>query len=273
MTSAPPSERALPMTDRAPWPPQGQVVLETIGLVRELGNADIKTKVLTGIDLTIREGEFVSLTGFSGSGKSTLLYLVGCLDRPTEGQVIIDGIDISGLDDDERAALRAEKLGFVFQFHFLLPEFTVLENVMIPMLKRGRKSPRAAEEHALSVLETLGLGELTYRRPTQLSGGQQQRVSIARAVANEPRLLLADEPTGNLDSKNGLIVMDVFESLVRERGITVIMVTHERSFASRASRQIILRDGAVVEDIDQRDVNQVRVNPGNREGSLPPPSR
>ncbi|HEX9294527.1 MAG TPA: ABC transporter ATP-binding protein [Polyangiaceae bacterium] len=237
---------------QAPWPPAGQPVIETRGLVREFGT-EVKTRVLHGIELTIREGEFVALTGLSGSGKSTLLYLLGALDRPTYGQVLLDGVDIGALDDDGRARLRGQKLGFVFQFHFLLPEFTVLENVMIPMLRRGERSRPSATAQATSILETIGLGDLGQRRPHQLSGGQQQRVAIARAVANDPRIILADEPTGNLDSRNGLIVMEVFEKLVREQGLTIVMVTHERSFAARASRQISLRDGRVVEDVDQRN--------------------
>jgi lipoprotein-releasing system ATP-binding protein len=239
------------MTEPVPWPPAGKPVIETRGLVREFGT-EVKTRVLFGIDLVIREGEFVALTGLSGSGKSTLLYLLGALDRPTQGEVFIDGTEIGTLDDDGRAQLRGRKLGFVFQFHFLLPEFTVLENVMIPMLRRGERSSSDATAHAKSILETIGLGDLGQRRPHQLSGGQQQRVAIARAVANDPRIILADEPTGNLDSRNGIIVMEVFEKLVREQGLTIIMVTHERSFAAMASRQIGLRDGTVVEDIDQR---------------------
>jgi lipoprotein-releasing system ATP-binding protein len=233
-----------------PYSPPGEPVLECHELVRDLGTT-VKTRVLEGIDLTIREGEFVALTGLSGSGKSTLLYLLGALDRPTSGEVAIDGVEISALDDDERAALRGEKLGFVFQFHFLLPEFTVLENVMLPMLRRGLRDVDDARDHALGVIESMGLGDLTKRRPGQLSGGQQQRVSIARAVANDPRIVLADEPTGNLDTRNGRAVMELFERLVREQRITVIMVTHERSFAARASRQIVLQDGQVLEDIDQ----------------------
>jgi lipoprotein-releasing system ATP-binding protein len=226
-------------------------VIETRSLVRDLGAA-VKTRVLTGIDLVIREGEFVSLTGLSGSGKSTLLYLLGALDRPSAGQVLLDGVNIGTLDDDGRAALRSEKIGFVFQFHFLLPEFTVLENVMIPILRRGARSSADAEAHSRRILGIMGLGDLGHRRPSQLSGGQQQRVSIARAVANDPRVLLADEPTGNLDSRNGRVVMDTFEQLVRANGLTVVMVTHERTFAARASRQIELRDGGIVSDIDQR---------------------
>ena len=169
----------VPSTDRCaarhPWPEAGAPVLEVRSLIRDLGST-VKTRVLHGIDLCIREGELVSLTGQSGSGKSTLLYLLGVLDRPTSGQVILDGEDASALDDDQRARLRNDKLGFVFQFHFLLPEFTVLENVMIPMLRKGLRSHVDAEEKARDVLTTLGLGELERRRPHQLSGGQQQRV-------------------------------------------------------------------------------------------------
>jgi lipoprotein-releasing system ATP-binding protein len=237
-----------------PYPDPGNVVLETKNLVRDLGAA-VKTRVLSGIDLVIREREFVALTGASGSGKSTLLYLLGALDKPTQGQVLIDGVDIGALDEDDRASLRSHKLGFVFQFHFLLPEFTVLENVMIPMLRRGTMKTSVVEAEARKVLETMGLGPLLARRPTQLSGGQQQRVSIARAVAGAPRIILADEPTGNLDSKNGRIVMDIFEDLVRTRGITVVMVTHERTFADRASRRIDMQDGRIVEDRDQHRGN------------------
>jgi lipoprotein-releasing system ATP-binding protein len=238
---------------RPPWPALGGKLIETRGLVREFGT-EVKTRVLHGLDLVIHEGEFVALTGISGSGKSTLLYMLGALDRPTLGNVLIDGIDIGALDDDGRARLRGQKLGFVFQFHFLLPEFSVLENVMLPMLRRGERSRASATEQAKTILDTIGLGDLCERRPHQLSGGQQQRVAIARAVANDPRIILADEPTGNLDSKNGVIVMDVFETLVREQGLTIVMVTHERSFAARASRQISLKDGRIVDDIDQRDL-------------------
>jgi lipoprotein-releasing system ATP-binding protein len=250
-SAAPPSATPPASMAHKPWPEQGAPVLACQGVVRELG-AQVKTRVLDNIDLTVREREFVSLTGLSGSGKSTLLYLLGVLDRPSAGTIRLDGVDVSMLNDDERARLRSEKLGFVFQFHFLLPEFSVLENVMIPMLRRGRRSESSARAQALKVLAQMGLGELEQRRPSQLSGGQQQRVSVARAVANDPRIILADEPTGNLDSRNGEQVMSVFESLVREQGITVLMVTHERSFAARASRQLVMRDGRIVEDIDQR---------------------
>ena len=248
---APDSKSVLWTAPRAPWPAPGNLVLEARGVTRDLGTG-VKTRVLHGLDVSIHEGEFVSLTGLSGSGKSTLLYLLGALDRPTDGEIRIDGIDIGALDDDGRAHLRGEKLGFVFQFHFLLPEFNVLENVMLPMLRRGLRSAAECEAQAYRVLEMIGLGEYVARRPSQLSGGQQQRVAIARAVANDPRIILADEPTGNLDSRNGVVVMEAFERLVREQGITIVMVTHERSFAARTSRQIELRDGRIVADTDQR---------------------
>jgi len=220
--------------------------LEARALVRDLGD-EVKTRILHGVDLAIAPGEFVSVTGPSGSGKSTLLYLLGALDRPTSGEVLIEGVPTSGLDDLARGALRAERLGFVFQFHFLLPEFTALENVVIPMLRRPDIARADARARALAVLEQLGIGDLAGRRPTQLSGGQQQRVSIARAIAHGPRILLADEPTGNLDTAAGAAVLEIFERLVRERAMTIVMVTHEPSYAARAQREIRLRDGRIVE--------------------------
>jgi lipoprotein-releasing system ATP-binding protein len=225
-------------------------VLEGRRLVRDLGHP-VKNRILHGVDLKIFPGEFVSLTGFSGSGKSTLLYLLGVLDRPTDGKVFLDGEDVTTLGDDERAVLRGEKLGFVFQFHFLLPEFSVLENVALPMLRRGGHWRERARARAAEVLGLLNLSHLATRMPNQLSGGQQQRVSIARSIAHEPRILLADEPTGNLDSENATVVMDVLTSLA-QKGATIVMVTHERSFAARTARQVVLKDGRVIEDIDQR---------------------
>ncbi len=230
-----------------------QPLLETRSLTRSLGEK-VKQTILQKIDLQIVKGQFVALTGHSGSGKSTLLYLLGALDKPTSGQVLIEGVDTAALDDNGRARLRNEKLGFVFQFHFLLPEFSVLENVMIPMLKRGT-SDTAAKKQALETLGNLGLGDLWKRRPSELSGGQQQRVSIARALAGKPKLLLADEPTGSLDSRNGEAVISLFEQLNREHGMTIVMVTHDSSFARRASRQVMLKDGQVLSDQQQERVH------------------
>jgi lipoprotein-releasing system ATP-binding protein len=227
-------------------------IVRTRGVYRVLGGTtSVEQTILHGIDLDVPRGQFVALTGASGSGKSTLLYLLGTLDRPSAGEIWIDGVEVGTLDDDGRAELRNERLGFVFQFHFLLPEFTVLENVLIPMVRRAALSREDAEEHAYATLELLGLGELWKRKPGQLSGGQQQRVAIARAVANDPAIILADEPTGSLDSKNAQIVFEIFERLAREQHRTVIMVTHDHDMATRASRQIKLKDGFVVEDLAQ----------------------
>lgn len=237
-------------SSKARWPEPGSVIMEARDVIRDLGG-EVKTRILRGVNLSVRQGELVALTGASGSGKSTLLYLLGALDRPTSGDVLLGGTSMASLSDDERARVRGERLGFVFQFHFLLPEFSVLENVMMPLVRRPDRA-RAAKDRAMKALTSLGLEALAERKPGQLSGGQQQRVSIARAVANDPEVILADEPTGNLDSKNGQVVMEVFEELVRAEGRTIVMVTHERSFAARAARQIVLKDGAVIDDIDQR---------------------
>jgi lipoprotein-releasing system ATP-binding protein len=212
-----------------------RAVVEARAVSRDLGE----------VDLAVAEGEFVALTGHSGSGKSTLLYLLGVLDRPTEGTVLVDGTDTGPLDDDDRARLRNEKLGFVFQFHFLLPEFTAIENVAIPMRRRGLDVGEATSR-ASKTLRLLGLEDLARRKPGQMSGGQQQRVSIARAVANEPRLLLADEPTGNLDSQNAELVIELFERMNRELGMAVVMVTHDDAFARRAARHVRLKDGRII---------------------------
>ncbi len=220
------------------------IVLEARKLTRALGEK-VKQTVLHGVDLSFGRGELVAVTGASGSGKSTLLYLLGALDRPTSGQVFIDGVEVSALDDDERSALRNEKLGFVFQFHFLLPEFTVTENIMIPMLRRG-VSRNLAEQRAHNVLASLDIEPLKQRKPKELSGGQQQRVSIARACANQPMILLADEPTGALDTRNGELVVQLFEKLNRDQGMTVLIVTHDQEIAKRASRRVVLQDGRVI---------------------------
>ncbi|HEU0035239.1 MAG TPA: ABC transporter ATP-binding protein [Kofleriaceae bacterium] len=219
--------------------------LEARGLVRDLGE-EVRTRILHGIDLAVAPGELVSITGPSGSGKSTLLYLLGALDRPTAGEVLIEGVATSQLDDRARGVLRGERLGFVFQFHFLLPELDALENVMVPMLRRRDIPFAAARERAMTAMQSLGLGDLVTRRANQLSGGQQQRVSIARAIAHRPRILLADEPTGNLDTAAGAQVLAIFERLARD-GMTVVMVTHEPSYAARAQREVRLRDGRIVE--------------------------
>jgi lipoprotein-releasing system ATP-binding protein len=235
----------------------GEVLVQTRGLRRDLGAGDARQTILHDISLSIEKGQFVALTGASGSGKSTLLYLLGALDRQTAGEVWLDGVEMGALDDDDRAAFRNERLGFVFQFHFLLPEFSALENVILPILRRGSMARSEAEDHGYEVLRMLDLEELYRRKPGELSGGQQQRVSIARAVANDPALILADEPTGNLDSKNAEGVFQVFARLAGVHGRTIVMVTHDGDFARRTTRQIRLKDGRVIEDTAQHGPESV----------------
>ena len=223
-------------------------VMEARDLVRALGEGDTARPVLQGVSLGVRRGELVALTGPSGSGKSTLLYLLGALDRPTSGEVWLEGLELNGLHDEERAELRRERLGFIFQFHFLLPELTALENVMVPMLRLGRLSREECAQRGRELLSLFGLEELAGRKPGQLSGGQQQRVAVARAIANDPAVVLADEPTGNLDSANAEAVFETLASLAREQGRSVVMVTHDPEMARRADRQIRLRDGLVQEE-------------------------
>ena len=205
---------------------------------------EVPVTLVRDASLAIAPGEFVAITGPSGSGKSSLLYLLGLLDVPTEGEIVFRGQATAALSDEQRAALRLDGIGFVFQSYFLLPEFTATENVMLPMQRLGRLSDEAARERALSLLGELGLGEQTHKLPRQLSGGQSQRVAIARALANDPPLVLADEPTGNLDTKSGALVMDIIKGLKRE-GRAVVIVTHDLAFAAEADRNIQIVDGRI----------------------------
>ncbi|MFO1189194.1 MAG: ABC transporter ATP-binding protein [Alphaproteobacteria bacterium] len=198
------------------------------------------------IDLAIGRGEFVAITGPSGSGKSSLLYLLGLLDRPTSGRILLSGEDTTDLDDDALAARRLAKLGFVFQFHFLLPEFTALANVVVPMRRLGGMSERDMQARGRTLLESLNLGAAARKRPGQLSGGERQRVAIARALANSPAVILADEPTGNLDTRNAATVFDIFHGLAHDHGTTIIVVTHDLDLARRADRRVVLVDGSLV---------------------------
>lgn len=226
--------------------PSGNVslLLQTRKLTRILP-AVVPVTLVQDVDISIGNSEFVAITGPSGSGKSSLLYLLGLLDKPTSGEVLIEESSTSDLSSGEMASMRLAKIGFVFQFHFLLPEFTALENIMIPMQKLGRLSARDQLEHATGLLADLGLQDFLHRRPAQLSGGQRQRVAVARALANSPDLILADEPTGSLDSAATEQVFDSLQSIVETQKTTVVAVTHDMDLASRMQRRIHLVDGKI----------------------------
>ncbi len=222
----------------------GDILIEAKGVTRILPGI-VPTTLVRNVDLAIRANEFVAITGPSGSGKSSLLYLLGLLDLPTEGEVTIHGKGTAHMADDERALIRLAALGFVFQFHFLLPEFTALENVMLPMRALGRLSREAMRTRAAELLDALGLAEHRHKLPDQLSGGQRQRVAVARALANDPPVILADEPTGSLDSKSSEQVFQILRDLVDKRGKTVVAVTHDLGLAERMDRRVQLVDGAI----------------------------
>lgn len=207
---------------------------------------EVEVYALRGANVKIRRGEIVSIMGPSGSGKSTLMNILGCLDRPSGGQYILDSEDVSHLNSDQLAVIRNRKVGFVFQSFNLLPRATALSNVELPLRYAGITRGRA--ERAKQALEAVGLGDRLHHRPTELSGGQQQRVAIARALINDPAIIMADEPTGNLDSKSGKEIMELLLRLNRERGTTVIIVTHDPTVAEQTGRIIRLHDGLVVED-------------------------
>jgi putative ABC transport system ATP-binding protein len=213
---------------------------------------EVEVHALKAIDLTIDEGEFVAIMGSSGSGKSTLMNLIGCLDKPTSGDYFLDGVNTSTLSKNEYAKIRNQKIGFVFQGFNLLARTTAIENVELPLMYDRHQRIKNPAKKALEVLERVGLGDRTNHEPNQLSGGQQQRVAIARALVNEPSLILADEPTGNLDSKMSVEVFALFQRL-NDEGITIVLVTHERDFAKFAQRIVELKDGRIIRDTIVKD--------------------
>lgn len=225
----------------------GNVLVETHNLVKDYLKPT-RLRVLHGIDLHIERGSFASLIGASGSGKSTLLHVLGALDRPTGGDVIFDNMNLKDLSDDELSDFRNLEVGFIFQFHYLLPEFSVLENVLIPDLIHSDTELPEVRKRAIELLDYVGVGAIIDKNAGNISGGEQQRTAIARALINQPQLILADEPTGNLDSVNSDKVLELLRKINRELGTTILLVTHDRSLADKTDRIIELKDGKVIGD-------------------------
>ena len=236
-----------------------QAVIDIQGITKTYVNGKLSVPVLYGIDLQVNKGEFVSIMGPSGSGKSTFMNILGCLDRPTTGSYRLNGDEVAILSDDELAFVRNKQIGFVFQSFNLLTKLTALENVALPMIYAGMDK-KSRNERAAALLSSVGLGDRMDHLPSELSGGQRQRVAIARALANNPAIIMADEPTGNLDSKSTIDVMNIFRGLYEE-GRTIILVTHEPEIATYASRNVVLRDGLIVEDSQNLNMTPVQEVP------------
>ena len=236
-----------------------QAVIDIQGITKTYVNDKLSVPVLHGIDLQVNKGEFVSIMGPSGSGKSTFMNILGCLDRPTTGSYRLNGDEVATLSDDELAFVRNKQIGFVFQSFNLLTKLTALENVALPMIYAGMDK-KSRNERAAALLSSVGLGDRMDHLPSELSGGQRQRVAIARALANNPAIIMADEPTGNLDSKSTIDVMNIFRGLYDE-GRTIILVTHEPEIATYASRNVVLRDGLIVEDSQNLNMTPVQEVP------------
>src|ERR1043165_5856701 len=244
--------RATPAVVGTVQIPDARPVIELEHIHKTYTMGDVQVHALRGVSLTIREGEFVAIMGASGSGKSTTMNILGCLDRPTKGTYILDGQDVSEMSKDERADIRSRKIGFVFQGFNLLSRTSALENVELPMLYAGVRSAQR-HQRAMASLAAVGLAGREQNHPNQLSGGQQQRVAVARALVNDPALILADEPTGNLDSRTSIEVMEIFQRLNRERGITLVLVTHEPDIAQYAQRVVVFKDGKIKKDYQVED--------------------
>jgi len=234
-------------------------LIEVRGLHKVYMQDTLEVPVLSGIELSLGQGEVVSLMGPSGSGKSTLLNVLGCLDRPTSGRYYLGDVDVSAMSDDQLSEVRSTYLGFIFQSYNLLPQYTVVENIELPLLYQGIKLDETTKERCIALAEMVGLGDRLDHRPLQLSGGQQQRVAIARSLVNDPHLILGDEPTGNLDSKTSIEIMQMLREL-NKSGKTIIMVTHENDIAAWARRVVRLRDGRV--ESDTRNDSQTLVELG-----------
>ncbi len=225
-------------------------IIRVEGLVKVYDTGEVPLRALDGVTMQVTRGEFVAIMGHSGSGKSSLMNVLGALDRPTEGHYWLDGEDVGEMDLDELADLRNRRIGFIFQSFNLLPRLNAMQNVMLPMIYRveNRADAEMRESESIAALESVGLGKRMYHRPNQLSGGQQQRVAIARALINKPSLLLADEPTGNLDSKSSEDIMGILQRLNRQ-GVAIVMVTHEPDIAAHAERIIHMKDGRIISDV------------------------
>lgn len=236
-----------------------QTVIDIQGITKTYVNGKLSVPVLHGIDLVVNKGEFVSIMGPSGSGKSTFMNILGCLDRPTTGSYRLNGDEVATLSDDELAYVRNKQIGFVFQSFNLLTKLTALENVALPMIYAG-VNKKMRIERATQLLQSVGLGERMDHLPSELSGGQRQRVAIARALANNPAIIMADEPTGNLDSKSTVDVMNIFRGLHNE-GRTILLVTHEPDIATYASRNVVLKDGIIVEDSFNSNMTPIKEVP------------
>ena len=236
-----------------------QTVIDIQGITKTYVNGKLSVPVLHGIDLVVNKGEFVSIMGQSGSGKSTFMNILGCLDRPTTGSYRLNGDEVATLSDDELAYVRNKQIGFVFQSFNLLTKLTALENVALPMIYAG-VNKKMRIERATQLLQSVGLGERMDHLPSELSGGQRQRVAIARALANNPAIIMADEPTGNLDSKSTIDVMNIFRGL-HDEGRTILLVTHEPDIATYASRNVVLKDGIIVEDSINSNMTPIKEVP------------